>query len=190
MKNKTIRQSVTFETNPRVIYEMLMDSRKHARFTGEKAVISRKVGGKFTAYAGYINGVNLELVQDKKIVPYYTRAEIERGEAPVRGREILWVDDPIELFFLHVQCSGRVRLPGGETVRVGFAEHNGHPYKSIGKILVERGELSADKASMQGIKQWAARNPGKLASFAALVGAGEVFIRIWISRRDANEKPA
>jgi membrane-bound lytic murein transglycosylase A len=111
-----------------------------------------------------LKGIRLRgRMQDKKIVPYYTRAEIERGLAPVRGRELLWVDDPVELFFLHVQGSGRVRLPGGETVRVGFAEHNGHPYKSIGKILVERGELSADKASMQGIKQWAAKNPGKLA---------------------------
>ena len=103
-------------------------------------------------------------MQDKKIVPYYTRAEIERGLAPVRGREILWVDDPVELFFLQVQGSGRVRLPGGETVRVGFAEHNGQPYKSIGKILVERGELSLDKASMQGIKLWAAKNPTRLTS--------------------------
>ncbi len=102
-------------------------------------------------------------MQDRKIVPYYTRAQIEGGQAPVRGREIAWVDDAVELFFLHVQGSGRVRLPGGETLRVGFAEHNGHPYVSIGKILVERGELSADKASMQGIKQWAALNPEKLA---------------------------
>ncbi len=111
-----------------------------------------------------LKGIRLRgRMQDKKVVPYYTRAEIERGLAPLRGREILWVDDPVDLFFLHVQGSGRVRLPGGETVRVGFAEHNGHPYKSIGKILVERGELSVDKASMQGIKQWAAKNPGKLA---------------------------
>ena len=63
MKTKTIRQSVTFKTSPHVIYEMLMDSRKHAKFTGEKASISRKIGGKFTAYAGYIHGVNLNLVQ-------------------------------------------------------------------------------------------------------------------------------
>jgi len=111
-----------------------------------------------------LKGIRLRgRVQDKRIVAYYTRAEIERGLAPVRGREILWVDDPVDLFFLHIQGSGRVRLPGGETVRVGFAEHNGHPYKSIGKILVERGELGADKASMQGIKQWAAKNPDKLA---------------------------
>jgi len=111
-----------------------------------------------------LKGIRLRgRMQDKKIVPYYTRAEIERGLAPLRGREIVWVDDPVDLFFLHVQGSGRVRLPGGETIRLGFAEHNGHPYKSIGKILVERGELSADKASMQGIKQWAAKNPDKLA---------------------------
>lgn len=111
-----------------------------------------------------LRGIRLRgRVQDRKVVPYYTRAQIEGGLAPLRGREIAWVDDPVELFFLHVQGSGRVRLPGGEMLRVGFAEHNGHPYVSIGKILIERGELSADKASMQGIKQWAALNPEKLA---------------------------
>ena len=111
-----------------------------------------------------LKGIRLRgRIQDKKVVPYYTRAEIERELAPLRGREILWVDDPVELFFLQVQGSGRVRLPGGETIRLGFAEHNGHPYVSIGKILVERGELSADKASMQGIKQWAAKNPARIA---------------------------
>ncbi len=68
MKTKTIRQSATFKTDPHSIYEMLMDSRKHGKFTGEKASISRKEGGKFTAYGGYITGVNLSLVQDKKIV--------------------------------------------------------------------------------------------------------------------------
>ena len=116
-----------------------------------------------------LKGIRLRgRMQDKKVVPYYTRSEIERGRAPLRGREILWVDDPIELFFLHVQGSGRVRLPGGETVRIGFAEHNGHPYKSIGKVLVERGELAADKASMQGIKQWAARNPNRMAALLQL----------------------
>jgi activator of HSP90 ATPase len=79
MKTNTIRQSVTFKTNPRVIYEMLMDSRKHAKFTGEKAGISRKAGGKFTAYAGYINGVNLELVQDKKIVQSWRGSDWPEG---------------------------------------------------------------------------------------------------------------
>jgi membrane-bound lytic murein transglycosylase A len=101
-------------------------------------------------------------LQGNKVVPYYTRAEIERGEAAMHGREILWVDDAVELFFLQVQGSGRVKLPGGEIVRIGFAEHNGHPYKSIGRVLVERGELPQDKASMQGIKQWGKQNPDLL----------------------------
>jgi activator of HSP90 ATPase len=68
MKTKTIRQSVTFKASPHEVYDTLMDSRKHARFTGAKARISRKVGGKFTAYYGYVEGVNLNLVPDKKIV--------------------------------------------------------------------------------------------------------------------------
>jgi activator of HSP90 ATPase len=68
MKTKTIRQSITFKANLHEVYEALMDSRKHARFTGAQARISRKAGGKFTAYDGYIEGVNLNLVPDKKIV--------------------------------------------------------------------------------------------------------------------------
>lgn len=101
-------------------------------------------------------------LEGRKVVPYYTRAEIERGEAAVAGREILWVDDAVEFFFLQIQGSGRVRLPDGKVVRLGFAEHNGHPYKSIGRLLIERGELTLDKASMQGIKRWGAQNPEKL----------------------------
>jgi activator of HSP90 ATPase len=68
MKTKTIRQSITFKASPHEVYDALMDSRKHARFTGAQARISRKAGGKFTAYDGYIEGVNLNLVPDKKIV--------------------------------------------------------------------------------------------------------------------------
>jgi len=101
-------------------------------------------------------------LQGNKVVPYYTRAQIERGEAAVRGREILWVDDAVDLFFLQIQGSGRVKLANGDIVRVGFAEHNGHPYTSIGRVLIERGELPPDKASMQGIKQWAKQNPDLL----------------------------
>jgi activator of HSP90 ATPase len=79
MKTKTIRQSVTFKTSPHVVYEMLMDSRKHAKFTGDKARISRKIGEKFTAYAGYINGVNLDLVPNKKIVQSWRGSDWPEG---------------------------------------------------------------------------------------------------------------
>ena len=98
----------------------------------------------------------------KRVVPYFERAQIEAGVAAVRGREIAWVDDPVELFFLQIQGSGRIELPDGSHLRVGYADQNGYPYKSIGKLLVERGELKLEQASMQGIKAWAQRNPDKL----------------------------
>lgn len=97
-----------------------------------------------------------------RVVPYFNRAEIDGSQTPLQGRELLWVDDPVELFFLQIQGSGRVQLENGELVRVGYAEQNGYPYTAIGKKLVEQGELSLDQASMWGIKQWGLRNPQKL----------------------------
>jgi len=79
MKTRTIRQSVTLRASPHAVYEMLMDSRKHAKFTGEKASIIRKIGGKFSAYAGYISGVNLDLVPDKKIVQLWRGNDWTKG---------------------------------------------------------------------------------------------------------------
>jgi membrane-bound lytic murein transglycosylase A len=94
----------------------------------------------------------------KKVIPYNTRAEIERAD--ISGKELLWVDDPVEAFFLEVQGSGRVQLADtGETVRLAYAEQNGHPYKAIGRWLVEKGELTVAQASAQGIKAWIAANP-------------------------------
>jgi len=101
-------------------------------------------------------------LQGNKVVPYWSRAEIEAGAAPVRGKEMLWVEDAVELFFLQVQGSGRVRLENGDIVRVGFADQNGHPYRSIGKWLIEKGEMTLDKASMQGIKEWGRKHPERL----------------------------
>lgn len=89
-----------------------------------------------------------------KLVPYWTRAELMQKDRLV-GSELFWVDDPIDAFFLQVQGSGRVQLADGkETVRVSYAEQNGHPYKSIGRYLVDKGELSLEQASAQSIKVW------------------------------------
>ncbi|UWQ49654.1 murein transglycosylase A [Leisingera caerulea] len=76
-----------------------------------------------------------------------------------RGLEIAWVDDPVELFFLQIQGSGRIRLPDGSVIRVGYGGANGHPYKSIGKELVRRGVYNAHQVSAQVIKSWVRRNP-------------------------------
>jgi membrane-bound lytic murein transglycosylase A len=102
-----------------------------------------------------------------RIVPYATRAEIESGRNEFRGRPIAWAEDPIDLFFLQIQGSGRLELPDGTFLHVGYADQNGHPYQSIGRLLVERGELTLDQASMQGIKNWGARNPEKLPELLA-----------------------
>jgi membrane-bound lytic murein transglycosylase A len=102
-------------------------------------------------------------VQGRRVVPYYSRAEIEAGAAPVAGKELVWVDDAVEAFFLQIQGSGRVRLDNGDVVRVGYADQNGHPYQSIGRYLVERGELQPGEASMQAIHAWAASHPDRLA---------------------------
>jgi len=91
------------------------------------------------------------------VVPYASREEIARSG--LGGKELLWVDDPVEAFFLEVQGSGRVQLDTGDTVRVAYADQNGHPYKSIGKWLIEQGELSSEQASAQGIKAWIAGHP-------------------------------
>jgi membrane-bound lytic murein transglycosylase A len=95
----------------------------------------------------------------KKVVPYSTRAEIERADAT--GKELLWVDDPVEAFFLEVQGSGRVQLSDGQTVRVSYADQNGQPYKAIGRWLVEKGELPVAQVSAQSIKAWIVANPAR-----------------------------
>ncbi|MFZ4535019.1 murein transglycosylase A [Propionivibrio sp.] len=101
-------------------------------------------------------------LQGNKVVPYYSRAEIISHEKNYADRVLLWVDDAVELFFLQIQGSGRVKLPDGRLVRIGYADQNGHPYQSVGRLLVERGELKLEQASMQGIQAWARANPAKL----------------------------
>lgn len=101
-------------------------------------------------------------IEGRRVVPYYDRAQIDNGAPGLRGKEIAWVEDPIELFFLQIQGSGRVKLDNGQWLRVGYADQNGYPYRSIGRWLVDRGELPLEKASMQGIKEWARTHPERL----------------------------
>ncbi|MDR2032860.1 MAG: murein transglycosylase A [Azoarcus sp.] len=97
-----------------------------------------------------------------KVVPYWTRAELGERLDELPARVLLWAADPIDLFFLQVQGSGQVELPDGGRVRIGYADQNGHPYRSIGRWLVEQGELGAERASMENIRQWARRHPHRL----------------------------
>ncbi|MDQ2094318.1 murein transglycosylase A [Rhodalgimonas zhirmunskyi] len=91
---------------------------------------------------------------------WHSRREIEEGGVlSGRGLEIAWVDDPVELFFLQIQGSGRIRLPDGRHLRVGYGGSNGHEYRSIGIELVRRGVYNAHQVSAQVIKSWVRRNP-------------------------------
>ncbi|MFC3119113.1 murein transglycosylase A [Jhaorihella thermophila] len=92
--------------------------------------------------------------------PWLTRREIEEsGVLDGRGLEIAWVDDPVELFFLQIQGSGRIRLQDGSTIRVGYGGANGHPYRSVGVELIRRGIYKAHQVSAQVIRNWVRRNP-------------------------------
>lgn len=106
-------------------------------------------------------------VSGKKVVPYYSRADIDAGKPQMKGRELFWVENAVELFFLQIQGSGRIEQPDGSLIKVGYADQNGYPYISVGKKLIEMGELKPEEASMQGIKQWAERNPDKLSALLA-----------------------
>ena len=100
----------------------------------------------------------------KRVVPYWSRADIEAGKAGLSGRELVWLDDAVEAFFAQIQGSGRVDLPDRSTMRIGYADQNGYPYRSIGRVLIERGELTLETASMQGIKAWGRQHPDQLPS--------------------------
>ena len=100
-------------------------------------------------------------IEGNRVVPYFARGDIDRDDAPIRGAELVWVDDAVDAFFLHIQGSGQVELESGERVRVGYADQNGHPFKSLGRALIQRGELTLERASMQGIKEWVRRNPAR-----------------------------
>jgi len=86
--------------------------------------------------------------------PYYTREEIDAGVLSGRGLELLYLDDPVELFYMQVQGSGLVRLRDGSAVRLTYAAKNGHPYTSIGKLLIERGAIAPNAMSMAAVKAW------------------------------------
>jgi len=99
-------------------------------------------------------------VVDGKLKPYETHAEIIQGGLPRDMDDpIVWVDDPVDAFFLQIQGSGVVALDDGTTMRVGYAGQNGHPYYAIGRELIARGYLTKDTVSMQSIREWLGNNP-------------------------------
>jgi len=90
---------------------------------------------------------------------WHSRATIETGILNGRGLEIAWIDDPVEVFFLHIQGSGRIRMTDGRVIRVGYAGRNGHAYRSVGQELVRRGVFAPHEVSAGAIRIWVRQNP-------------------------------
>ena len=99
-------------------------------------------------------------VQGNRVVPYHSRADIDTRNA-LAGHELLWVDDPVDAFFLEIQGSGRVQLRDGSVARVGYADQNGHPYRAIGRTLIDQGALPAEAVTAPSIRDWLRANPAQ-----------------------------
>jgi len=113
--------------------------------------------GKFRAD---LEGVRLSgRIENGRLVPYRDRAEIDDGALSDQGLELIWVDNPVDAFFLHVQGSGRVILDDGRVIRIGFAATNGLPFTAIGQVLLDEGKVAPGQASVQGIRDWLHANP-------------------------------
>lgn len=95
------------------------------------------------------------------IEPYATRAEIEQGALAGQGLELIWLADAVDTFFLHVQGSGRIRLPDGSTIRITYDGKNGHPYTSIGRVLIDAGHFTPDDMTLDALKTWLSADAGR-----------------------------
>ena len=115
-------------------------------------------------------------VIDGKLKPYEDRAQIVAGQWPHHDHVLVWVDDPVDAFFLQIQGSGVVQLDDGGVMRVGYDGQNGHVYYAVGRELVKRGLLPKEQVSMQAIREWIAANPGEAMAFMNL-NRSYVFLR-------------
>lgn len=152
------------DPDPRQFFELffrpvLIDDGKDALFTG---YFEPELDGDLYPSARYRYPIYAMPPEAKQNNPWLTRRDI-LGTDVMKGRslEIAYVDDPVELFFLQIQGSGRIRLPNGNFIRVGYRGANGHPYRSIGVELVRRGVYDAHQVSADVIKNWVRRNPAE-----------------------------
>jgi membrane-bound lytic murein transglycosylase A len=123
-------------------------------------------------------------VVGSRLAPFDSRADIERGALAGRGLELVWVDDSVDAFFLHVQGSGRVRLDDGTVVRVGYDGTNDRPFLAVGRILLREGLIERQRVSMQAVRDWLRAHPqrgreimarnGRYVFFRELAGDGPI----------------
>jgi membrane-bound lytic murein transglycosylase A len=119
-------------------------------------------------FAGDLDGRKLRgRVVDSALVPYPNRAEIMAGALAGKGLELAWAADPYDAFFLEIQGSGRLRLPDGRIMRIGYASQNGRAYVAIGKVLIDRGALPKGGANMDSILGWLRAHPAEAPAILA-----------------------
>jgi len=124
-----------------------------------------------------------------RVVPYLDRAQLEAQTShPRLNPALAWVDDPVDAFFLEIQGSGRIQLEDGSTLRVGYADQNGHPYKPIGRELIRRGALPASAVTAPAIRQWLRENPSQAPTVMA-TNPSVVFFRELAPAREPDEGP-
>ncbi len=124
-------------------------------------------------------------LEGNTVLPYYDRAQIDGEGQPLKGNELLWVDDRDAVFFLQIQGSGRIQLPTGEIIGAGYANQNGHPYVAIGKVLIERGEIERKDVSLFSIRKWLKEHPNKAQE---LLNQNPSFV-FFTLREDVDEGP-
>ncbi len=107
-------------------------------------------------------------VVDGRLQPYHRRGDIQNGAIDGKNAELMWMADPLEAFILHIQGSGIIETPEGEVVRVGFANHNGFDYVSVGKWLIAAGELPEHQADFEDIRAWMENNPARARDVLAI----------------------
>lgn len=112
-------------------------------------------------------------VENGRLKPMPVRKQIVSGRYEGRGLELVWVDDPVDAFFLQIQGSGRVVMEDGSVMRVGYAGANGRSYTAVGRILIDEGEVPREKMSMQAIRQWMEENPDRAGG---LMDANDSFV--------------
>lgn len=152
-------------------YEPLLRGARHAGGAFNVPIHGRPaglVGVDLGRFADDLEGrMVVGRVVDGAVAPLPDRREIVAGALDGEAPVIAWVDDAVDAFFLHVQGSGRIALPDGAMLRVGYDGANGHGYTSIGKVLIERGEIARADVSLQSIRQWLAENPDQAAALLA-----------------------
>ena len=127
MKTKTVNQEIIFKATPHDVYEILMDSKKHSKFTDSKAKISREVNGKFTAYDGYIEGKNIELIQDNKIVQKWRGSDWPEGHYSKTTFLLKKIPEGTKLIFTQKD----VPTEQYESINQGWEDHYWKPMKAI-----------------------------------------------------------